>query len=131
MHLSAKLLSARAALTCAGGLAGAEEASGGGDGGDMDRGTMHRLCPTYAQDINSPLRHVRTRIYFTSESHVHSLVNVLRFSHLGESPVLAPSARWSGGCSQCRNAVTPTCSAESPESGSEHGEAAAWSMEQV
>jgi hypothetical protein len=47
-----------------------------------DESTMHRLCPTYAQDINSPLRHVRTRIYFTSESHVHSLVNVLRFAHL-------------------------------------------------
>ena len=44
---------------------------------------LHRLCPTYAQDINSPLRHVRTRIYFTSESHVHSLINVLRFCHLG------------------------------------------------
>ena len=29
-------------------------------------------------DINSPLRHVRTRIYFTSESHIHSLVNILR-----------------------------------------------------
>ena len=42
-----------------------------------------RLCPTYATDINSPLRHVRTRIYFTSESHVHSLLNVLRFCQLG------------------------------------------------
>jgi hypothetical protein len=40
--------------------------------------TQHRLCPTYASDINSPLRHVRTRVYFTSESHIHSLVNVLR-----------------------------------------------------
>ena len=44
--------------------------------------TMHRLCPTYASDINSPLRHVRTRIYFTSESHMHSLVNLLRFCNL-------------------------------------------------
>ncbi|KAF5835970.1 hypothetical protein DUNSADRAFT_6635 [Dunaliella salina] len=44
--------------------------------------TLHRLCPTFASDINSPLRHVRTRIYFTSESHIHSLVNVLRFCHL-------------------------------------------------
>lgn len=46
-----------------------------------------RLCPTYATDINSPLRHVRTRIYFTSESHVHSLINVLRFCQLGASPL--------------------------------------------
>ena len=54
---------------------------------EVDKETIHRLCPTYATDINSPLRHVRTRIYFTSESHVHSLINVLRFSHLaGKSP---------------------------------------------
>ena len=50
---------------------------------DEDRRALHRLCPTYAQDINSPLRHVRTRIYFTSESHVHSLINLLRYCHLG------------------------------------------------
>ena len=70
--------------------AGEEEMEEEEDGGenddeeedDDDESTMHRLCPTYAQDINSPLRHVRTRIYFTSESHVHSLVNVLRFAHL-------------------------------------------------
>jgi hypothetical protein len=41
--------------------------------------TIHRLLPEYAPHINSPLRHVRTRIYFTSESHIHSLVNVLRW----------------------------------------------------
>ncbi len=53
---------------------------------DGDRETLHRLCPTYATDINSPLRHVRTRIYFTSESHMHSLINVLRYSHCGAPP---------------------------------------------
>ena len=51
---------------------------------------LHRLCPDYATDINSPLRHVRTRIYFTSESHVHSLMSVLRFCHMG-APHLPPS----------------------------------------
>ena len=52
--------------------------------GEEDRDqALHRLCPTYATDINSPLRHVRTRIYFTSESHMHSLINVLRYSHCG------------------------------------------------
>lgn len=51
---------------------------------EADREALHRLCPRYAQDVNSPLRHVRTRIYFTSESHMHSLLNVLRFSSLGE-----------------------------------------------
>ena len=45
--------------------------------------TLHRLCPSYAVNINSPLRHVRTRIYFTSESHIHALVNVLRYCHIG------------------------------------------------
>ncbi|KAI8107858.1 hypothetical protein M9435_002885 [Picochlorum sp. BPE23] len=62
-----------------------ESPVGGEDdaGEDGDDATMHRLCPTYAQDVNSPLRHVRTRIYFTSESHCHSLVNVLRYCHLG------------------------------------------------
>jgi inositol hexakisphosphate/diphosphoinositol-pentakisphosphate kinase len=50
--------------------------------GSNEQETLHRLCPTYASDINSPLRHVRTRIYFTSESHIHSLINVLRYCHL-------------------------------------------------
>lgn len=27
---------------------------------------------------------MRTRIYFTSESHMHSLINVLRYSHLAQ-----------------------------------------------
>ncbi|MEW5317234.1 MAG: hypothetical protein WDW38_008551 [Sanguina aurantia] len=57
------------------------------DGGYQgDNETMHRLCPDYASDINSPLRHVRTRIYFTSESHMHSLINVLRYSHHPHPP---------------------------------------------
>ncbi|KXZ56516.1 hypothetical protein GPECTOR_1g463 [Gonium pectorale] len=69
-----------------GGPMGREGEPEGAAGGDMEQAeteTIHRLCPTYASDINSPLRHVRTRIYFTSESHMHSLVNVLRWCHLG------------------------------------------------
>lgn len=66
------------------GLIGTEDSPEDGEDpeAEVDKETIHRLCPTYATDINSPLRHVRTRIYFTSESHVHSLINVLRFSHL-------------------------------------------------
>ena len=65
-----------------------DETPAGGEGcdDDDDDSVLHRLCPTYAQDINSPLRHVRTRIYFTSESHCHSLVNVLRYCQLGLDP---------------------------------------------
>jgi len=60
-----------------------DEINGNEPDEDGDDAVLHRLCPTYAQDINSPLRHVRTRIYFTSESHMHSLINVLRYCHLG------------------------------------------------
>ena len=72
-------------LSCYGaGLVGTEESPENEEDpeAEVDKETIHRLCPTYATDINSPLRHVRTRIYFTSESHVHSLINVLRYSHL-------------------------------------------------
>lgn len=68
-------------------MLGTEETAGDDDEVEEDRETLHRLCPTYAQDINSPLRHVRTRIYFTSESHMHSLINVLRFAHLCARPL--------------------------------------------
>eukprot|EP01004_Peranema_trichophorum_P010772 NODE_959_length_2221_cov_38.303622_g820_i0.p1 GENE.NODE_959_length_2221_cov_38.303622_g820_i0~~NODE_959_length_2221_cov_38.303622_g820_i0.p1 ORF type:complete len:446 (-),score=85.44 NODE_959_length_2221_cov_38.303622_g820_i0:289-1626(-) len=66
------------------------------EGDESDDGyATHRLCPTYADNINSPLRHVRTRIYFTSESHIYSLVHVLRFSHI-ENPDLPPLLSPSG-----------------------------------
>ena len=88
MHSPIPLLFALFLILFGAGLAGTEESQE--DGADeVDKETIHRLCPTYATDINSPLRHVRTRIYFTSESHVHSLVNVLRYSHLGKLMVAA------------------------------------------
>ncbi|KAL0894125.1 hypothetical protein ABMA27_014164 [Loxostege sticticalis] len=40
--------------------------------------TVNRLNPRYSHGVSSPGRHVRTRLYFTSESHVHSLLTVLR-----------------------------------------------------
>ena len=42
----------------------------------------HRLDPRKSKGVVSPNRHVRTRLYFTSESHVHSLLNILQFGGL-------------------------------------------------
>lgn len=52
---------------------------------DDDKETKYRLDPKYAANVRTPERHVRTRLYFTSESHIHSLMNVLRYCNLDES----------------------------------------------
>lgn len=44
--------------------------------------TVNRLNPTYSYGVLSPRRHVRSRLYFTSESHIHSLLSILRFGGL-------------------------------------------------
>ncbi|XP_031381093.1 inositol hexakisphosphate and diphosphoinositol-pentakisphosphate kinase VIP2-like isoform X1 [Punica granatum] len=49
-----------------------------------DRETKYRLDPKYA-NVRTPDRHVRTRLYFTSESHIHSLMNVLQYCNLDDS----------------------------------------------
>lgn len=51
---------------------------------DDDKEIKYRLDPKYA-NVRTPDRHVRTRLYFTSESHIHSLMNVLRYCNLDES----------------------------------------------
>lgn len=48
---------------------------------DHDELPQNRLNASYAS-VQSPHRHVRTRLYFTSESHIHALTNVLRNCHL-------------------------------------------------
>ncbi|KAH9622828.1 hypothetical protein KSS87_021542 [Heliosperma pusillum] len=49
-----------------------------------EKETEYRLDPKYA-NVKTPERHVKTRLYFTSESHIHSLMNVLRYCNLDES----------------------------------------------
>ena len=49
----------------------------------------HRLDPRRSKGVVSPNRHVRTRLYFTSESHVHSLLNILKYSDLVKVGILA------------------------------------------
>jgi inositol hexakisphosphate/diphosphoinositol-pentakisphosphate kinase len=40
------------------------------------------LFGTFEIGVLSPGRHVRTRLYFTSESHIHSLLTLLRYGGL-------------------------------------------------
>ncbi|GIY22700.1 hypothetical protein CDAR_203983 [Caerostris darwini] len=47
---------------------------------------VNRLNPMYSHGVSSPERHVRTRLYFTSESHIHSLLTVLRYGGLLDLP---------------------------------------------
>lgn len=60
---------------------------------------------SYSRGVMSPERHVRTRLYFTSESHVHSLLSILRYGalcdvshtthHPHESSSLSPHCAYS------------------------------------
>ncbi|XP_063305031.1 inositol hexakisphosphate and diphosphoinositol-pentakisphosphate kinase 1 isoform X3 [Pelobates fuscus] len=46
--------------------------------------SVNKLHPLYSRGVLSPGRHVRTRLYFTSESHVHSLLSIFRYGGLLE-----------------------------------------------
>ncbi len=49
---------------------------------EENKESVNRLHPHYSRGVSSPSRHVRTRLYFTSESHIHSLVSILRYGGL-------------------------------------------------
>eukprot|EP00731_Ephydatia_muelleri_P011804 Em0006g698a len=55
---------------------------------------IHRLDARNSEGVVSPDRHVRTRLYFTSESHVHAMANVLKYGGLFED---LDNAAWREG----------------------------------
>lgn len=57
---------------------------------------LHWAIQRYSHGVSSPGRHVRTRLYFTSESHLHSLLTVLRFGGLVEVISIHPSQLFVG-----------------------------------
>jgi len=69
------------AETTDGGTEEEEEVGADEDGGE-DEASVFRLNPRYSSGVCSPGRHVRTRLYFTSESHIHSLLTVLSLGGL-------------------------------------------------
>ena len=85
-------------------LHGAED--GGASGGEEEDDGGFRLHAQYAEDVNSTSRHVRTRVYFTSESHLHALVNVIRYAHLaagdGSAQACAPLVSAAGEAALAR-----------------------------
>ena len=62
--------------------------------GAHEQERIHQLDHSVSTDVRTPRRHVRTRLYFTSESHIHSLFNVLRWgsSSDGEQPSIFSDA---------------------------------------
>ena len=42
-------------------------------------------CLRYSKGVTTPHRFVRTRLYFTSESHIHSLMTTLRYGALSDT----------------------------------------------
>lgn len=55
--------------------------------------SLWSVC-SYSRGVMSPERHVRTRLYFTSESHVHSLLSILRYGALCDVNHLILSFLW-------------------------------------
>ena len=54
-----------------------------GPDGAHEQERVHQLDHSVYTGVRTPHRHVRTRLYFTSESHIHSLFNVLRWGSSG------------------------------------------------
>ena len=63
------------------------------DEGGFVEGAGYRLDRRLAKSmgIKNANRHVRTRLYFTSESHLHAVLNVLRYAHLASAALPKPA----------------------------------------
>lgn len=70
--------------------------AGGLPGEDTDEDSCQEAAfagiePGYAEaNLKNPNRQVRTRLYFTSESHIQALVNVIRHCHLFQPSATGP-----------------------------------------
>ncbi|XP_076452977.1 inositol hexakisphosphate and diphosphoinositol-pentakisphosphate kinase 2-like isoform X5 [Babylonia areolata] len=65
-----------------------------------------RLDSRYSKGVASPERFVRTRLYFTSESHIHSMLNMLRYGNLFECCTLQGCALQCASDSQWDRALS-------------------------
>ncbi|KAL8624659.1 hypothetical protein ACOMHN_038205 [Nucella lapillus] len=53
-----------------------------------------RLDSRYSKGVLSPGRFVRTRLYFSSESHIHSVMNILRYGNFIDASRPVPDHQW-------------------------------------
>jgi hypothetical protein len=65
------------------------------ENGSHQQERVHQLDHSVITDVRTPNRHVRTRLYFTSESHIHSLLNVLRWgaTDRGQPSIFSDAAK--------------------------------------
>ena len=76
----------------------------------------HRLDPRLSKHIViTPSRHVRTRLYFTSESHIHCMINILRYGGLFGVRLASICVSIILYCVQCIYMYICTWSQDNPE----------------
>lgn len=84
--------------------AGLIETDAGSQSTTKSHRTLHKLsteCRTAISNLRNPERNIRSRFYFTSESHVVSLINTLRFGDLPGGMAPCISDQGEQGLQQC------------------------------